>query len=587
MKPPRVQITYDVRVGNNTLTKELPFVIGIISNLAGDGHKALARYRERRFCEINRQTFNLILHAIRPTLNFTVDNCLTPDSNTPVSVNLEFKNIEDFNPTAVAQQIPLLAKLISKRKQLRFIINHLINNQELSATEVNATQTFISDFKSRYLEQHIIVEQDLLCTCHFIIAKIDQLLTQQMNVVIHHPKFQQLEAAWRGLHYLVTQTKTNKQLLIKIFCATRSELQQDLEKAIEFDQSHLFKQIYEEEFGTLGGAPFSILIGDYEFSHSARDIALLQHLGNVAACAHAPLISAASPELFDIDHFTQLADKHDLQKIFRSTLKTKWNAFRASEDSRYIALVLPRILLRLPYSIDSNAVREFNFNETQEYLWGNAAYALAQRIGNAFTQHGWCAAINGLYSGGLVEHLPTRTFNTYEGPAANTTHTEACISDGREKELNDLGFIALCHRKNSSQSVFYNLPTLNLPKRYYTEDATTNAYLSSQLPYILSASRFAHYIKAIMRDKTGQFSNALQMEEFLNDWISNYVLLNTNAPLTLKATNPLSDARIQVREKPAKPGSFDVIMHIKPHFQLNVLVTSIRLVTNLDVATSV
>jgi type VI secretion system protein ImpC len=445
----------------------------------------------------------------------------------------------------------------------------------------------IGEFVSQVLDSSIAVGEDTVASINQRIAQIDKLLTDQLNEILHDPEFQRLEASWRGLHYLVSNTETSTTLKLRLLNATKGEVLTDLERAVEFDQSVQFKQLYEEEYGTFGGHPYSVLIGDYEFSRHPQDIAWLEKMSSVAAAAHAPFVAAASPKLFDMDSFTELGNPRDLAKIFESTELVKWRSFRESEDSRYVALTLPHILLRLPYGPDTKPVEEFDFREDvdgrdhSKYLWGNAAYAMGARITNAFAQYKWTAAIRGVEGGGIVEGLPTHTFRTDEGDVALKCPTEIAITDRREKELNDLGFISLVHCKNTDYAAFFAGQTAQKPKVYNTPQATANARVSSQLPYILAASRFAHYIKAIMRDKIGSFMTRENVEKYLNTWIANYVLLNDNASQASKASYPLREARVDVYDIPGKPGCYRATVFLRPHFQLEELTASIRLVAEL------
>jgi type VI secretion system protein ImpC len=419
------------------------------------------------------------------------------------------------------------------------------------------------------------------------VAEIDKIVSDQLNAIMHAEEFQKLEASWRGLHYLVMNTETGTMLKLRLLNTTKKELLSDLEKATEFDQSALFKKVYEEEYGTFGGNPFSVLVGDFEFGRLPQDVEMLTKISQVAAAAHAPFITAASPALFDWDDYTQMAVPRDLAKQFESTELIKWRAFRDSEDSRYVALTLPHMMLRLPYGPKTIPVDEFDFVEDVDgtdhtaYLWGNSAYALAQRVTDAFAQFKWCAAIRGVEGGGLVEGLPVHIFTTEDGDLAMKTPTEISITDRRENELNNLGFIALCHRKNSDQAAFFGGQTANKPKTYNTNEANANARISAMLPYVLAASRFAHYIKVIMRDKIGSFMTKENVANYLNTWIADYVLLNDDAPQNVKAKYPLRSARVDVVDVPGKPGCYSAVVFLKPHFQLDELTVSIRLVAEL------
>lgn len=419
------------------------------------------------------------------------------------------------------------------------------------------------------------------------ISHVDNLLTRQINLVLQHPKLQALESTWRGLHFLVMNTETSTQLKLKILNVSKADLLKDLQKAVEFDQSALFKKVYEQEFGTYGGDPYSFMVGDYEFGRHPEDIELLEKIAGVAAAAHAPFVTAAYAKLFDLKDFFSLAQPRDLSKIFESAELIKWRSFRESEDSRYVTLTLPKVLLRLPYGPDTVTVEGFDFKEdvdgrdASRYLWGNAAYVLAQRVTNAYAKYGWLAAIRGVEGGGLVEGLPTHTFKTPSGDIQLTCPTQVTISDRREKELNDLGFMAILHRKGSDKAAFFGGQTANLPKKYNTDAANANARISSMLPYVLNASRFAHYIKVIMRDKVGSFLTKDNASDFLNNWIAAYVLVDDAAPQEMKARYPLRDARIDVTDVPGSPGKYRATVFLRPHFQLEELSTSIRLVAEL------
>jgi type VI secretion system protein ImpC len=419
------------------------------------------------------------------------------------------------------------------------------------------------------------------------IKEIDTSITGQLNEVMHAPDFQKLEGSWRGLSYLVMKSETSTRLKLRLLNATKKDLLTDLEKAVEFDQSQLFKKIYEEEYGTFGGHPFSCLVGDYEFTRHPQDFALIEKISGVAAAAHAPFIAAATPELFDIDSFGDLGTPRDMAKIFESLELVQWKSFRDSEDSRYVSLTLPRCLIRLPYGPDTVPVEGFNFVEDAEgadskkFCWTNAAYVLGERITNAFAKHSWTAAIRGVEGGGIVEGLPAYTFKTPDGDVALKCPTEAIITDRREKELSDLGFIALCHCKGTDYAAFFGGQTTQKSKVYNTNEANANASISARLPYVLAASRFAHYIKAIMRDKIGSFMTKDNISKFLNTWMANYVLLTDNAPQNVKAKYPLREGRVDVYDIPGKPGSYKSVVYLRPHFQLEELAVSIRLVATL------
>lgn len=433
----------------------------------------------------------------------------------------------------------------------------------------------------------VTLSKDLAASIDARVAELDRLLSDQLNVIMHHPDFQRLEAAWRGLKYLVDQSETGPMLKIKVLNASKRDLVKDFRSAPEFDQSALFKKIYEEEYGTFGGAPYSALIGDYEFSRHPEDFFLLEELSHVAAAAHAPFISAASPGLFGLDSFTDIGKPRDLSKIFDTVEYAKWKSFRDSDDARYVGLVLPHVLGRLPYGRDTVPLDEFNFEEDvdgsdhSKYLWANAAYAFGARLTDAFANYGWLAAIRGVEGGGLVEGLPTHTFRTDDGEIALKCPTEVAITDRNEKLLSDLGFIALVHCKNTDYAAFFSGQSVQKAKSYNTDAANANARLSAQLPYVFAASRIAHYMKAIMRDKIGSFASRENVQQFLNTWLAQYVLLDDSASQEAKAKYPLREARVDVVEVPGKPGVYRAAAFLRPHFQLDELTISLRLVAEL------
>ena len=493
-----------------------------------------------------------------------------PEEN--ISVNSDTTTMP---PPAVTQELSLLDKIVIEGKMARDV------SQRPHAKDL------VGEFVNQVLTEGMTISSDTVAGIKKRIAQIDALLSDQLNEIMHDPAFQALEASWRGLHYLVMNSETGTQLKIRVINMTKKELLNDMEKATEFDQSVMFKQIYEEEYGTFGGNPFSILVGDFEFGRHPQDMSILDKMAGVAAAAHAPFIAAASPRLFDMDSFEELGVPRDLAKSFESTELIKWRSFREGEDSRYVTLTLPHMLLRLPYGPDTVPVDGFDYREdvdgkdAKKYLWGNSAYALAQRITNAFAQYKWCAAIRGVEGGGIVEGLPAHTFKTDSGDIALKCPTEVTITDRREKELNDLGFVSLLHCKGTDFAAFFGGQTTNKPKVYNTNEATANARISSMLPYILAASRFAHYLKVIMRDKIGSFMTRDNVASYLNTWISQYVLLNDDAPQAVKAKFPLREARVDVFDIPGKPGCYKSVVFLKPHFQLDELTVSIRLVAEL------
>jgi type VI secretion system protein ImpC len=449
----------------------------------------------------------------------------------------------------------------------------------------------VSNFVNQVLEGSMTVSKDAEAMINARIAQIDHLISLQLNEVLHHESFQKLEGTWRGLKYLLDQSETGEGLKIKILNSSKKELLKDLQRAPEFDQSAMFKKVYEEEFGVFGGAPFGALIGDYHFGKGPEDVELLERISQVAAAAHAPFLTGADPQFFNLQSYTNLDAPRDLVKVFDTTEYAKWKSFRASEDARYVGLALPRVLARLPYGKNTVPVEGFSYEENvdgtdhSKYTWMNAGWALGARLTQAFATYGWCASIPGVEGGGLVQGLPVHNFYTDEGDVAMKCPTGVPITDRREKELADMGFIPLMHCKGTDYAAFFSVQSTQKPKFYDKEAATANARLSAQLPYILACSRFAHYLKAMMRDKVGSFMSRSDCEQWLKQWIVNYVSPDDNASPATKASKPLREARIDVVEVPGKPGVYRAVAFMRPHFQLDELSVSLRLVAELPAST--
>jgi type VI secretion system protein ImpC len=477
--------------------------------------------------------------------------------------------------TQEVQEVSLLDQILTEGKLAR------------DDFQKERAKDMIAEFVGQVMQGELTISKDLDTAINARIAEIDRLISAQLNEVMHHEEFQKLEGSWRGLHHLVKNSLTGSSLKIRVMSASKKDLLKDFERALEFDQSALFKKIYEEEFGTFGGAPFGTIIGDYEFSNHPQDMALLEKLSQVAAAAHAPFISAASSELFGWDNFNEMTEVRDVAKIFDRAEYAKWRSFRESEDSRYVGLTLPHVLGREPYGAATKPTETFNFEEDvdgtdhKKYLWSNAAYAFGTRLTEAFSMHGWCVAIRGVEGGGLVDGLPTHTFATDEGEIALKCPTEVAITDRREKEFSDNGFIPLVHCKGTDYAAFFGAQSANKAKKYDTDEANANARLSTQMQYIFAVSRFAHYLKSMMRDKIGSFMSRSDAEYFLNRWITNYVTPDDNASPTTKAQYPLREARVDVAEIPGKPGCYRAVAFLRPHFQLDELTVSLRLVADL------
>ena len=445
----------------------------------------------------------------------------------------------------------------------------------------------IAEFVNQVMAGELTMSKNMDLAINSRIAEIDRLLSAQLNEIMHHEDFQKLEGSWRGLNQLVMNSETGTQLKIRVLNVNKKDLLKDLERALEFDQSTLFKKIYEEEYGTFGGAPYGALIGDYEFGNHPQDMALLEKIAGVAAAAHAPFLSAANPSMFGWETFSDMTEVRDVAKIFDRTEYAKWRSFRESEDARYVGLTLPHTLGREPYGAATRPTETFRFEEDvdgtdhKKYLWTNAAFSLGTRLTEAFAMYGWCVAIRGVEGGGLVDSLPTHTFQTDEGEVAMKCPTEVAITDRREKEFSDNGFIPLVHCKGTDYAAFFATQSANKARKYDTDAANANARLSTQLQYIFATSRFAHYLKAMMRDKIGSFMERKDAEQFLSKRISKYVTSDGSASPAVKAQYPLREARIEVAEVPGKPGCYRAVAFLRPHFQLDELSVSLRLVAEL------
>jgi type VI secretion system protein ImpC len=435
-----------------------------------------------------------------------------------------------------------------------------------------------------------IVSGDAVRSIESMIAALDRKITEQVNLIIHHEDFQKLESAWRGLHYLVNNTETDEQLKIRVLNVSKQDLGKTLKrfKGTAWDQSPLFKKLYEEEYGQFGGEPYGCLVGDYHFDHTAPDVELLTEMAKVAAAAHAPFVSGASPSVMQMETWQELANPRDLTKIFSTPEYAAWRSLRESDDARYLAMCMPRFLARLPYGAKTNPVDEFAFEEDTEgadhskYSWANAAYAMAVNINRSFKEYGWCSRIRGIESGGAVENLPTHSFPSDDGGVDMKCPTEIAISDRREAELSKNGFLAMIHRKNSDFAAFISGQSLQKPQEYDDADATSNAALAARLPYLFACNRFAHYLKCIVRDKIGSFRSREAMQDWLNQWILQYVDGDPlNSSEETKARRPLAAASVEVEEIEGQPGFYTSRFFLKPHYQLEGLTVSLRLVSKL------
>jgi type VI secretion system protein ImpC len=458
---------------------------------------------------------------------------------------------------------------------------------ERAATEVDNAITTLA---KQALANTEVISDDVLDTINDIIARLDQQLSAQVNEIMHAPEFQAVESAWRGLHYLTSNSETDSGLKIKVMNVSKSELLGEFRRysGAKWDQSPFFKQVYEAEFGQLGGQPYGALVGDYYFDHTAHNVALLRDIGKVAAAAHCPFIASAEPGLLNLDTWSDLVNPRDLGKIFDAPDYAAWRSLRDSDNARYVALCLPRVLAREPFGEKSVKVEDFSFEEETDghdgnkYAWMNAAYAMAANINRAFKEYGWTVRIRGVQSGGEVANLPLHTFPTDDGSVDMKCPTEIAISDRREAELSKAGLIPLIHRKNSDKAVFIGAQSLYRPKKMDTDEATASQNLSARLPYMFACSRFAHYLKCMVRDMIGENYDRNQLQTRLQTWIMRYVDGDpTNSTFLVKAQKPLAGAKVDVFEDPENPGFYSANFFIQPHFQLEGMNIGMSLVSKL------
>lgn len=531
--PPRVHIEYDADFHGIRKKVSIPFTMGVMAELSGAGAVHLPPIEERRAFDVDADTFNDRMASIRPTIAISVPHTLTGDGS--LNVEMSFSHLDDFSPAAIARAI---------------------------GADIDA---------------------------------IDERLREQINLILHHADFQTLEGTWRGLHHLVTNTASDAQLKIRVINLSKEELGRTLKRyqGAAWDRSPIFKKIYEEAYGRSGGEPYGCLIGDYYFDHSASDVELLRGIAQIAAASHAPFIAAAAPGLLGLDAWSELSHQRDLAAIFGAPQYADWLALRDSEDAKYLALTMPRTLARLPYGATSEPVQARHFSEdtgaadSSTYTWQNAAYAMGVNINRSFKQHGWCAHIRGVESGGIIENLPAHVFPTDDGGVDAKCPTEIAITDRCSAELDRMGLLPVVHRKASDIAAFIGAGSLARPDEYDDPDATANAALSARLPYMFACSRFAQYLKCIVRDTIGSFRTREQMESGLIRWVHGYVDSDpVNSSEETKARKPLAAARVVVESVERSPGYFTSRFYLKPHYQLEGLTVSLRLVARLPFGTA-
>ncbi|HCH2420332.1 TPA: type VI secretion system contractile sheath large subunit [Vibrio parahaemolyticus] len=486
---------------------------------------------------------------------------------------------KQLDPTVGEQTTSFLEQAIGATKQ----------------TEASRAEELIKTLTEEAMKGTVSWNKNLTVTFREAINLLDRQISEQLSEVMHHPELQKLEGSWRGLNYLVMNSETSSTLKIRMISITKKELHKDLSKAVEFDQSQIFKKVYESEFGSAGGEPYGALIGDYEFTNHPEDIESLRLMSNVAASGFSPFLSAASPALFGFDEWTELSKPRDLDKVFESLEYAQWRSFRESADSRFVSLTMPKVLARLPYGQATSPVEAFGFEEFDvdpvsgiavnadhnDYCWMNSSYVLGVKLTDAFSKYGFCTAIRGAEGGGRVDNLPTHFFMSDDGDPDMKCPTEIGITDRREAELGKLGFLPLCHYKNTNYAVFFGAQTCQKPVNHESPEVAANAAISARLPYMMATSRFAHYLKVMARDKIGSFMEAEDVESWLNRWILGYVNASEGGGQEIRAKYPLADARVQVKEIPGSPGSYNAVAWLKPWLQMEELTTSLRLVAKI------
>lgn len=623
LRPPRVMITYDVEIGDAIVKKELPFIMGVISDLSGDTE--LASLEDKKFIYIDPDNFMDVMKGYNPTLGLTVRNHLDPTASAEsnIRVNLTFHNIEDFKPDNLIAQVPEMLAVYGNRLHLVSLLAVIDGNSALETVLFNIIsdeslkQTILDgqdDAKINALidqgrmikteDQRAFAKELLIAFSHQIagktgiksvtnfvmqeIATIDRSLSLQTDAILHHEKFQTLEGRWLGLYQLITNIEISESLRVRVLSTTKQEILNDVNRAMSFDQSKVFKKIYEEEFDTFGGLPYSVILADFmNFDRTTPSLDILEKLTTICAAAHVPLLTSASPELFNWSDYAALSKPRDLAKLFDTVELARWNTFRTTEDSRYCSMFLPYVLMRSPYDAVNNPIVKFNYTEAVNgedngyFCWGNVVYHMGIKIGKSYAVYHWTSHIRGVEGGGLVENLPTYTYKTSDGDVMLKCPTLVTITDRREKELSELGFIAICHAKGKNFATFFGGQTLQKALVYNKDDATANAAVSARLPYMLNASRFAHYIKMMMRDKIGSMMSAAEIQDYIQTWLADYILLSDTASPALKASMPLRNADVSVVDVAGKPGSYKAIIHLQPHFQVEEIGVSIRLVANL------
>jgi type VI secretion system protein ImpC len=642
-RPPRVQIEYDVEFYGSTKRIHLPFVVGVLADLAGTPSGPLPMLEERKFLEYDRDNFDSCMKSLIPRLAFAVDDMLLGEGT--LSVDLRFESLADWAPHRLLYQVRPLQVWLATRKWLEElagtlrdgglhaepVLRLLADRAELDLlaqvsvpphpnetlqhelaeleADIEAIGRRLGAEDGRLREvafrgavamaravpvygERALAYPDLLRGLESVVEQIGRRLGTQLDAILHHTDFQRLEGSWRGLHHLVSQTETSETLKIRVLCVSKAELARSLRRsgADQWDQSLLFKKVYEEQYGQFGGEPYGLLLGDYEFSHHAADVELLQSLAKIASAAHAPFLCAASPNLFQMESWQELVIPRDLAKLFSTPEYAAWRALRDSDESRYLGLAMPRILARSPYGPQDGMGGWYREDDTangpSRFTWANAAYAMAANITRAFSRFGWCSAFRGAEGGGTLEGLPVHAFPADDGSVAPDCPAEIAISDRREAELATLGLMALRHRRGSvSNTAFISGRSLQRPAEYDDPDATANAALAAQWPYLFACCRFMHYLKCITRDRIGSYQTPEELQAWLMRWIMNYVDGQPDSSNARKAQYPLAAAEVMIQASEDRSAVWHMNAHLWPQYQLEGLTVSLRLVSRVQAPT--
>jgi type VI secretion system protein ImpC len=641
VRPPRVKITYDIETEGASISKELPVVLGIIGDYSGmrDESKPFTTYKERKFIYLNGENFNDVLKSLTPrvivtlpvykdiiTVNTTPTDADKKEPQENKAIELIFENFDDFQPLSIINKIDFLKTLYDGKKKLSELrlkteINSLFHDfiekittdsgfkdtiKTQASTKdgkdiddlIEAThccsveqKPYVYDLILNYITILELPENSTYKTFidlyNNFVVNADKIISYYLNGILHDENFQKLEGSWRGLVYILQNSIITDNMRIKLFNASVDELFSDLTKAMEFDQSILFKKVYEAEYGTFGGTPYTSMMFDFSVTRNSRDVTLLRKMTEVMAAAHCPLFLGVSSSLFGLKNFNKLNEAYSISTIFDNVDLAEYRSFREMDDAKYANLLLPRIISRLPYNTNLVPIPGLNFIENvsgindNDYTWMNAAYAYMSQIANAYAMYGWFTTIVGVENGGKVDSLPLYIYKNANGESVAKCPTEVAITDRREKELSDLGFITLCNAKDENYAVFFGSNNAFKPPLYTSDHANANGDLSSRTPYMLNMSRIAHYLKCMMRDKIGSFMTANGVKKFLCEWLAQYTLLDDNAPTNLKAEYPIREFSIKVDDIPGKPGQYKTIVLLRPHNQLQAIEISLRLVAQM------